>query len=154
MACQLPCKWLPSERTMRISAQLTNWMRIKGSQASTGLWGLPLRRAAQTVARQGRAPHGTSPLRCGGGGVDWRHYSTYGRDARRRLGSGPVLLLPLPTRYQGCLLYTSDAADEPTRTVIGSRCNLKCYKTFTTWFFFTRCISTIRLGHNRIEAIC
>ena len=67
MARQLPCKWFPSERTMRISAQLTNWMRIKGSQASTGLWGLPLRRAAQTVARQGRAPHGTSPLRCGGG---------------------------------------------------------------------------------------
>jgi len=83
----------------RLSVEATNCTRIKGRQASTGLWGLPLRRAAQTVARQGRAPHGTSPLRCGGGGGDSRHYCTYGRDVPRRLGSGRELLLPLPTRY-------------------------------------------------------
>ena len=55
----------------------------------------------QTVTRQGRAPYGTSPLRCGGGRVDKRHYETCGPDTPAPLGTELPHLLPIPNRYQG-----------------------------------------------------
>jgi hypothetical protein len=78
---------------------LSNCWLIKGRQATAGLLSLPLRRAAQTVARQGRAPYGTSPLRCGGGRGDRRHYGTCGPDTLAPLGTWQPHLLPIPNRY-------------------------------------------------------
>jgi len=72
---------------------------IKERQAMAGLLSLPLRRAAQTVARQGRAPYGTPPLRCGGGRVDKRHYETCGPDTPALLETELPHLLPIPNRY-------------------------------------------------------
>ena len=77
----------------------SNCFVIKERQAMAGLLSLPLRGAAQTVARQGRAPYGTSPLRCGGGRVDKRHYETCGPDTPAPLGSELPHLLPIPNRY-------------------------------------------------------
>ena len=77
----------------------SNCLVIKERQTMDGLLSLPLRRAAQTVARQGRAPYGTSPLRCGGGRVDKRHYEACGPDTPAPLGSELPHLLPIPNRY-------------------------------------------------------
>src|SRR5665254_20129 len=70
----------------------------------------------------------------------------YKRQGARRRGRGPHGARPAPRGVPGCLLYTSDAADDLTRVDLGGRRIIKKKKKYI--FFFSS-----RRRHTRCSGV-